>query len=370
MKAKFMYEKVYQQLFNKIKNGEYKSGSVIPSERELCQEYDVSLITVRRALKELEELGLIRKFKGKGSVVNENIKSTDTKQLKKTIGILDVPFMTQVASTYPDVPVFLNSHNANQWKETIYFAIQKALIPEYNVFFGTYTKEQIMNQFDTTVFRDIERILITGYYDKEMIELLNAKGKMILLFNNFDDEIRACNVTSDERKMTFEAVNRLIQLGHRKIAAINGDITYSESIERYMGFQMAMVQNQVMLNSHYVKWGNMTAQSGYYLTKELVRQGDIPTAIVCVNDNVAAGVIIALREIGIKCPDEISVVGHDNNELAFAEVFPELTTIDPKYETIGEEIARKLIRNVWVEDTSVIESELIYRGSISRVRDL
>ena len=94
----------------------------------------------------------------------------------------------------------------------------------------------------------------------------------------------------------------LIENGHRIIGAINGDISMSESVERAMGYQAALVKKQLFADSSLLKWGNMTIESGYWLMKDLLDTQPNMTAVVCVNDNVAAGAIQAILDKGLRCP--------------------------------------------------------------------
>lgn len=367
MANKFLYAEIYEEVLNSITKGEFPSGELLPSEKELCKMFDTSLITVRRALFELEHNGIIVKLKGKGSQVNMNIRHAH-KELNKNIGVLDIPNPTQIAGKYPAVPFDSYLYNKNEWKNLIYSSIYKELFPNYNMILGSYTKEAIISKFENTVFFNTDRIIIFGLYDREIIDFLNSKGKLVLIYNNFDENIKACNVSSNERINCCKATERLISMGHRKIAAINGDITFSESIERSMGYQEALMKNSISVDSSMIKWGNMTAESGYHLAKELLEQGTLPTAIVCVNDNVAAGALIAIKENGLNCPQDISVIGHDNNELIYPITTPELSSIDPHYVEVGMEIAKKIIREVWVDDNTIIDCDIIFRQSINQIK--
>lgn len=350
-----------------IVTGAYKSGDILPSEKTLCEKYDVSLITVRRALKALEDTNVIVKMKGKGSIVNADIRKTDT-TFNKNIGILDLAFSGLRNVEYPPVPFDTGIYNQNEWKNIIYSSIYNILSSKYNLILGTYDRNDIIQHFETTVFTNVQRIYVIGIYNKELIDFLHNKGKLVVVYNNFDKNLSTCSVSTDERKKASEIVDKLIKLGHRKIAAINGDITFSESVERAMGFQEALMKNSVPIQWPLIKWGNMSSESGYHLTKQILQSGERPTAIVCVNDNVAAGCLFAVQEFGLKCPEDVSVIGHDNNELLHEFTKPVLTSIDPQYEIIGEKIAEKLVRNIWFDDSSIVEGQIKLRESVSKLK--
>ena len=135
-----------------------------------------------------------------------------------------------------------------------------------------------------------------------------------------------------------------------------------------MGFQAALAENGIEIESKMIEWGNLTFESGYYSMNQILDNNkERPTAVACVNDNVAAGAIIALQERGLKCPDDICVFGHDNNS-DLADLVPvPITSVDPQYTIIGKEIANKLIRPVWVDDETIVESKIIIRESTGQI---
>lgn len=368
MNTGFLYTQVFDALMEEIVSGMYKSGDILSSEKILCAKYDVSLITVRRALKALEDAGIIYKMKGKGSIVNADIRKTDT-AVNKNIGILDLDWSGLKNVTYPIPPFDIEIYNQNEWKNILYSSIYKKLSDKYNLIVGAYDRNDIIEHFNDTVFTNVQRIFIIGIYTKELIEFLHSQGKLVVVYNNFDKNIPVCSVSNDERKKVGELVEELIRLGHRRIAAINGDINFSESVERFMGFQESLMKNSIPVQSALIKWGNMSSQSGYHLARQILSSGEIPTAIVCVNDNVAAGCLYAVKEVGLRCPEDISIIGHDNVVKLHSFTEPIITSINPKYELVGEKIAEKLTREIWFDDYSVVESEIMIRDSITKVKD-
>ena len=364
MSATFLYQEIYQSLLNDILSGNYKSGDILPSEKELCKKYDVSLITIRRALTQLESENIINKCKGKGSFVNSQIRgSGDCKN--KNLGILYLNWSGIITPSYDAVPFNSKLYNRNDWDNTIYSVIYRKLSSEYNIIIGTYDHDFVLNHFEETVFQNVDRILIIGIYTSELIDMFQSKGKFIVVYNNFNKNLRVCSVSGNERQSCCELITKLIELGHRRIACINGDINFSESVERFMGYQEALMINNVPLYSEIIKWGNRSSESGYYTAKSLLDSDNPPTAIVCVNDSVAAGAIFAIREAGFDCPKDISVVGHDNNIMLHNLDIPVITSIDSKFELVGEILAEKLIRDVWIDDFTTIETEIVTNGTIA-----
>lgn len=364
MKKSFLYEDVYKKILTDINTGHYSCGEELPKEKELCEMYFVSLITVRRALKELEDRGIVTKIRGKGTIVSDKIRSiSDQSAINRNLGVLEIPFEEQDDKAYGHIPGMTDDINRNEWTNLIYSSMYRTLSNDFNIIISMHTQSEVLNNFDNTVFTNVERLLVIGNYNKEIIDFLHKKGKLVIVYNNFDRNINVCSVTTNEREACREAVEMLLQKGHRRIAAINGSITFSESVERAMGYQEALLNNSVFVNSKYIKWGDMTAESGYYFMKQFLAEPERPTAVFCANDNVAAGAYLALKEQDIRCPEDICIIGHDNNILVCRKVGMRFTSIDPRFSFVGEEIAEKLTREVWIDDLSRVTCKIVYQDS-------
>lgn len=363
MSDNYLYQKVYRILLDEIIDGKYVRGAILPSEKTLCDTFDVSLMTVRRALNELQEQNIIRKEKGRGSVVAASVRKSSGKH-EKNIGVLDLENFGLHKTSYPPVPFDATLYNQNQWKNMLYNSMYSCLAKDYNIFVENCDVETFYDNFDSSIFQNIDKIFVVGIYTKKLIEFLQSKSKLVIVYNNFDTDISVCSVHSNERKNARIAVQKLISLGHTRLAAINGDISFSESVERYMGFQEAIMANGLPVNWSYIKWGNMTSQSGYHLTHQLLSLPEPPTTIVCVNDNVALGALTAVKEAGLRCPEDISIIGHDYNPDLHALTGVNIASIDPLYAQIGKKIAEKLSRNIWFDDECEVECELHLENTI------
>lgn len=363
----FLYEHIYQDLLSKIERGEYAHGDFLPPENQLCLDYDVSIITVRKALEQLKEAGLISKVKGKGSLVTAKIRSSILNS--KSIAVLDIPFPFQMQSNYPEKEfpqaIFCDKNN---WSHLLYSSLYHHVPKDYNVILASYNYNVILNAYESTIIQGIERIMILGYYDKRLVDFLHEKGKLVLVYNCFDKNIDVCSVGSNTRKAFYEMTDYLYSLGHIHIAAVNGNISMSDNMERAMGYQERIITSGNRIETNYIKWGNMTFESGYYLANEVLDSNPEVTAFVCVNDNVALGVLHAVQERGLRCPEDVSIVGHDDN-IFVNEIVPDfLTTINSHLDKVGEKIAEQLVRPVWIDDQSSISYDLIFRKSVAPPR--
>jgi DNA-binding LacI/PurR family transcriptional regulator len=152
------------------------------------------------------------------------------------------------------------------------------------------------------------------------------------------------------------------RLGHRKIAMINGPETHVDAIERERGFteglSTAGIDKVVRRN------GDFLIQSGFSAMKAILEELR-PDAVFCANDYMAAGAIKFLWEAGLRVPQDISIVGYDNNDICEG-VIPSLTTVDHRLEELGQCLAQGLL--TLIEGTApnirkTITPRLIERGS-------
>ena len=163
-----------------------------------------------------------------------------------------------------------------------------------------------------------------------------------VLVNCYDSQRRLPSVCPGETVAGRVATSRLIKAGRRRIGMINGQEGLDASRDRLKGYRQALSSNDIPFDPGLVRPGNWEPSTGYEMTLELMRISYPPDAIFCANDMMAVGCLDALREIGCVVPDDVSVIGFDDREIAqFTR--PALTTLVlPQYE-MGEIAAELLI---------------------------
>ena len=140
------------------------------------------------------------------------------------------------------------------------------------------------------------------------------------------------SITVDNSEGAYQATRNLLELGHRRIAAITGQLHVTSAVERLRGFKQALREAGISLAPEYIQEGRFDRLSGYEKGLMLLQFSPRPTAIFAANDLVALGVLAALRELGLRCPEDVSLVGFDDLELA-SFTNPALTTVaQPAYQ--------------------------------------
>lgn len=176
-------------------------------------------------------------------------------------------------------------------------------------------------------------------------------------------------VASNDRQAVMEATRYLIAQGHRRIGLISGPHGFRSARERRQGFEEALAEAGIKLPRSLIADGNYTFESGIAATQSLLDVSPRPTAIFACNDDMAAGVLLAARQRGLAVPEQLSIVGFDDQPLA-ARLWPPLTTVHWPMKAMGRSAALKLIgdmigENDEVEEPSMFLSTLVKRGSVA-----
>lgn len=176
------------------------------------------------------------------------------------------------------------------------------------------------------------------------------------------------SVTADNEEGAFNATRHLIEMGHRRIAMIVGPLRLTNARDRLNGFKRARKEAHIPLPSEYVQETTFDRQGGYSKTLLLLKLTPRPTAIFAGNDMIALGVLRAIREAGLRCPEDISVIGFD--DLDFAELTdPALSSVSQSGYQLGTTAAHMLIDRLH-GDTSparhvVLKTTLSLRNSVT-----
>jgi LacI family transcriptional regulator len=175
-------------------------------------------------------------------------------------------------------------------------------------------------------------------------------------------------VVTDNFDACYSAIRYLIGLGHQRIAVICGRMVHSTSIDRVEGCRKAMQEMNLPVREQFLRQGDSHIESGYRIGLNMFQSPDSPTAIFTLNNRMALGILRALRELKIPCPDRVSVMSFDDAD--WAEVFnPSLTTIgQPTYE-IGRAAVDLLLQSIQSSTDGVdLESRQIILKSTLHLR--
>lgn len=201
--------------------------------------------------------------------------------------------------------------------------------------------------------------------DPWMKQLENTTMPTILLDNAISENPNVCYLGTDNYEGIALAVHHLVNLGHKKIAFLNGSLYSMVSDQRQEAFENAMKSVSLPIEENLMAYGYYVSDSAKYHVPGFLAAG--ATAIVCGNDLIAKGVMEECVKLGFKVPEDISVIGFD--DLSIAVTFdPPLTTIRQERNELGRcayDILNSLIHHIPISKT-LLRPKLIERESTAR----
>lgn len=212
--------------------------------------------------------------------------------------------------------------------------------------------EQEHSQVSALVSRRVDGILLASASLHFTYHRLFTHHFPLVLFDRCPQGFTGTAVLTDNAGASCEATRHLIELGHRRIAVIAGTQGILTADERVEGFRSAMNEAGLTVRQEYLKRGNFNMNGGRECALELARLAERPTAIFAHNYEMTLGLVRALAELKVRCPEEISVVGFDDfvvgmDGFSWATMFsPKLTCVaQPSYE-LGKRSAEILLRKI------------------------
>ena len=200
--------------------------------------------------------------------------------------------------------------------------------------------------------------------DEYLLELNESKLPIALVNRQVDGLSEACT-TLDYEKGGYIATRHLFELGHKNIAYISGPIVKRDAKLRLEGHKRALSEAGLSTNSELIFEGNYTEGDGKLGLLELMAR-DLPfSALVCANDCMASGAISCARDLGMRLPHDLSIVGFDDAVFAH-HIFPRLTTVSNPVANMAEMSAKYILNKVYGQSNEIklsFEPELIVRES-------
>lgn len=204
--------------------------------------------------------------------------------------------------------------------------------------------------------------------------LIESDTKMVLL-DRLIEGVKCDAVLVDNENGAYKAVKHLISQGYRKIATITGYLDRTTGRGRLNGYLRALNEAGIPRDDNLIKVGNFKKRSGIELTRELIESSNRPEAIFVSNIDMTLGTLITIKEMGIKIPDDIGIVGFDDSEWAMI-LDPPITVISQPVYSLGSTSAERLIKKINGEEMGLdnkpiiitLNTELIIRNSTKKIQ--
>ena len=218
----------------------------------------------------------------------------------------------------------------------------------------------------TAQTKQIEGVILGGNAQAELVSELQSQNVAVVLVNNRMAGFDLPCVVSDERGGVRQALEHLMDRGHRHIAMVCGRFSPYIIGERYHAFLEVMEDHGLTVDASDIKMCDPDVESATQAALELLDRPDRPTAVFGANDVIAAGVMKAARRLGLRIPEDVAVVGFDDSSVC-TMLEPELISVHINCRRMGELSVERLQALLSREEacpmTSVVPAELKVRGT-------
>jgi LacI family transcriptional regulator len=242
------------------------------------------------------------------------------------------------------------------------------VVPDYGQFFMQIAKvvEDILNGYGYSLVvcysdenpdrekarirmlteKQVDGMLVvpTSDEDNYLMEL-NKRGIPVILIDRMVKDIQTDCVLVDNVNGAYQAVEHLITKGYQRIGVINGRQEVTTGEERYRGYLRVFEDYNLPIDRDIIRFGDFSTESGYTLMKELMSLPNPPEAVFIANCYMTIGAMLAIKEMDIKVPEDVAIVGFDDTELTRLSD-PPLTAVVQPVREIGEMAANLLYKRI------------------------
>ncbi|OGF50575.1 MAG: hypothetical protein A2231_10030 [Candidatus Firestonebacteria bacterium RIFOXYA2_FULL_40_8] len=355
-----LYIQLAESIKKEVKDGELGPNYRLPFMEDICKELTVSMTTVRKAMDILQEDGIVYKIKGTGTFIKGSIEAIK----KENISLKDICFLSRNA-------IDLES---DSFYSEIYKGIFKvARENNINVIISTCNPNKLPD------IKNIGGVFALEIDDERYLNSIAESGIPVVV-GDYILSLSNCDyVTYDIYKGARMLIKTLIDKGHREIVYLGGMIRtpYGRSIaENGNGIRLNTINEVIERSETKI---NLTVYSttigihaSYDLTKEILKQEHLPTAIFAFDDAVAEGVISCLQDNKIKVPEDISVVGMGGYKNR--RINKKITSFSYENKKMGEITAERLIQrmlgDVNAGFTMLIDGKFIPGETVASAKDM
>ncbi|MBP8947251.1 MAG: LacI family DNA-binding transcriptional regulator [Candidatus Promineofilum sp.] len=197
---------------------------------------------------------------------------------------------------------------------------------------------------ETLLQRQVEGIVYATMYHREVHPPESVRHVPTVLLDCFVADASLPSVVPDEVDGGRRATELLLARGHRRIGFINNFDPVPATLARLEGYKQALAAQGLPFDDRLVVEGESLARGGHDCALELMQRPERPTALFCFNDRMAMGAYDALRKLGLSIPNDVAVVGFDNQEIIAAQLYPALTTMELPHYQMGQWAIGELLR--------------------------
>jgi DNA-binding LacI/PurR family transcriptional regulator len=323
-----LYLQLKSILQRQIESGELVPGDMLPSLRQLCRQYDVSSITIRRALQELVSEGRLHSQQGIGTFVT-------TRNRSPRVALLMLGFHEQEWRRNPAIfGDLIGGAAAVAWEHQALFSVSRS-DP------GGHTADVLASIVDERFFDGLLIRILPDITPADLQPLLAASMPYVVIKRHIPGLLINC-VVVDDAQAAHRATTHLIAHGYRRIAFIC-PLSTTIGREREQGYRQALADHGLPCDPELVRpTDDWFEERGYVALRELCDLPEPPDAAFAAGDMLAIGAYRAAATLGLNIPRDLAIVGYDDIAAA-ATLQPPLTTVRTSYYDFGARAAGLLL---------------------------
>jgi DNA-binding LacI/PurR family transcriptional regulator len=351
-------------LLSKIESDAWRVGSKIPSERDLADELSVSRTTVRNAVLSLTSRGIFERSVGQGTFVRR--RPGPREEPRTTTGTLGYVVCKEKSARRPiaseafyfDIFLGIEEETARSGRHTLFTYLDDYDAQEIDAFRGFLEK--------------VDGLIMEEARNPRLLAQVKAAGIPVVLLAPTATLEGIDLVTMDLAAGARKAVGYLRELQHKRIGIVNGPLGLDSARIRFLAWKEMMAESGAVADERLSEGDEgWSAEAGYKAMSRLLERCPDLTAVFCANDLLAIGALSALSERGRRVPEDVSVVGFDDTELA-RQSSPPLTTMKIHSRDMARSAARRLLERVENAGLPPVRIEfpidLVIRKSCQEVR--
>ena len=324
--------------------------------KDIARHLNISVSTVSRALRDhpdisIETKRVVKKFAEENGYQPNFLAQNLKNRQSSTIGVI-----------VPEIRHNFFASALNGIEDIAYEAGYTMLVAKSN---ENYNREMLNTR--SLISNRVAGLIVSISQETQNYEHFKQHIP-IVFFDRVPPNYDSNQVLVDDQNGAYQAVEHLIQKGYRKIAHFAGPKHLQIASNRLKGYKTALEKYDISSQEDLIVYGGMHEKDGMEAFTKLYTNNNIPDAIFAVNDPVAIGAVIRIKEYNLKIPDDIAIVGFSNNPIS-ALINPPLTTVvQPAYE-MGKKAAEMLLASIEAGDaatsskTIIMDTELIIRES-------
>ncbi len=223
----------------------------------------------------------------------------------------------------------------------------------------------------STMFNSrVDGLMISLAYDTKTTDHFDEMIKKqipLIFFDRVIDHVDCVSIVIDNEKAGYEATMHLINQGCKRIVHIDGNVNRNVYADRLKGYKQALIESNLEFDESLVISNKLTDQASAVAAQQILAMEHLPDGIFTANDTSAVSCIRELKRAGLRVPEDIAIVGFNNDPISTV-IEPNLTTIDYPGQEMGEIAATTLVNKLKKQPTGnlntiVLRHNLIVRGS-------